>query len=206
MMETEFKYRLMEEGIFNHIVEDRNDKGYGSDGVEVIEMMADYFDTEDLDLRNKGIAYRVRREDDRLIATIKWDLDVEVNQGLTRREEINLVINDERFAENPNIELFISSDAYDVLYNATQGKKLHKVVDMEFTRRQIRVDTGKSISCISEDRGCIHHISGTTIPIYELEIEWYHGDEDDFMNLASEVQEKYGLEFDNSSKLQKAFL
>ena len=202
-METEFKYRLNDEGIFNAIVENCHQKQYSKDATEIINMKAEYFDTDDFSLRNKGIAYRIRYEDDRIIATIKWD--IAVKDGLHIREEINLVVNDEYFAEHPDIELFKSSDAYEVLYDATQGRPLVKAIDMEYTRRQIMVDTGKSISCISEDRGCIHHVEGDILPIYELEIEWYHGDEGDFKALAADIQSTYKLESEDRSKLQRAF-
>ncbi|MBQ6314584.1 MAG: CYTH domain-containing protein, partial [Mogibacterium sp.] len=154
------------------------------------------------DFRQRGIAYRIREENERITATIKWDVDV--SEGLHRREEFNLVVNDERFAEAPDIDLFISSDAYDVLYEAAGHKKLQKTISMDYTRRQFKVDTGKSISCISVDEGIIHHIDGYDVPICELEIEWYYGDESDFIDLATLIQNKYALEPENKSKLQRA--
>ena len=126
-METEFKYKLESSDVFDSIVNSDELSDYlNKDAVETIDMHAVYFDTEDNDLRDAGIAYRIRYENDRITATIKWDINVE--EGLHVREEFNLVINDERFAENPNIEVFKSSDAYDVLYRAAGDKKLVKTV------------------------------------------------------------------------------
>lgn len=203
-METEFKYRLSDKRTFDSIASDEELNESIRENVETIEMKASYFDTEFQDLRHKGIAYRIRQENDRINATIKWDLDV--IDGMSVREEINLVVNDESFAENPDIELFKSSDAYEVLADATQGRKLVKQIEMEFVRRQILADTGKSISCISEDIGVIHCNDGHDEPIFELEIEWYHGDEEDFKELAAKIQEKYELEPELTSKLQRAYL
>jgi len=203
-METEFKYRLNDTTVFDGIVSEMTDAFDTRGDVETIGMRATYFDTEFQDLRHHGIAYRIRHENDRVNATIKWDLDV--IDGLHVREEINLVVNDENFAEKPDIELFKSSDAYEVLANATQGRELVKMIDMNFTRRQILVDTGKSLSCISEDTGTIVHVDGHDVPLMELEIEWYHGDEDDFKALAARIQEKYELQAENISKLQRAFI
>jgi triphosphatase len=166
-------------------------------------MHAAYFDTEDLDVRKKGIAYRIRQEDDRITATIKWE--VNVREGLHRREEFNLVVNDERFAENPDIDIFLSSDAYDVLYEAAGDKKLVRTISMDYIRKQFKVDTGKSISCISSDIGIIRHDKGYDVPIQELEVEWYYGDEEDFRELANLIRTKYGLETEDRSKLQRAF-
>ena len=203
-METEFKFRLNDTSVFDRIVESAEIHSMGIDEVETIEMDATYFDTDDYDLRNKGIAFRTRMEDDRCTATIKWD--VNVSGGLHQREEFNLVVSDERYADKPSIDLFISSDAYDVLKEAAGDKELLKTISMQYSRRQFKVDTGKSISCISADEGIIHHRDGHDVPICELEIEWYYGDEDDFMSLASLIKDKYELEEEDQSKLQRAFV
>ena len=121
-METEYKYSLEDASVFDRIVENAEINRMGLDAVETIDMHAAYFDTADCDFRKRGIAYRIRQEDERCTATIKWD--VNVSEGLHEREEFNLVVNDERFAEHPDIELFISSDAYDVLYEAAGEKPL----------------------------------------------------------------------------------
>ena len=201
-METEFKYSLDDPSVFDEIVKNAGINKMGIEAVETIDMHADYFDTAEGDFRRKGIAYRIRQEDDRCTATIKWD--VNVREGLHQREEFNLVVSDERFAENPDIELFISSDAYDVLHDAAGDKPLIATISMDYQRRQFKVDTGKSISCISVDEGVIHHREGHVVPICELEIEWYYGDEDDFMRLAEFIQNKYELKAEDRSKLQRA--
>ncbi|MGN0673090.1 MAG: inorganic triphosphatase [Anaerovoracaceae bacterium] len=203
-METEFKYKLESSDVFDSIVNSDELSDYlNKDAVETIDMHAVYFDTEDNDLRDAGIAYRIRYENDRITATIKWDINVE--EGLHVREEFNLVINDERFAENPNIEVFKSSDAYDVLYRAAGDKKLVKTVEMNFDRRLVKIDTGKSISALSIDQGIIQDYEGEPVPVCEMELEWYYGDEDDFNSIAEYLSEKYNLVAENESKLQRAF-
>ncbi|MBQ0005235.1 MAG: CYTH domain-containing protein [Clostridiales bacterium] len=202
-METEFKYRVTDASVFDQIIQDPILENHlKNDRAEDIKMHAVYFDTENHDLRKAGIAYRIRYENDRIVATIKWDNMVK--DGLHSREEFNLVINDERFAEEPDIEIFKSSDAYDVLYAAVGDKKLTKLIEMEFDRKLAKVDTGRSISAISIDDGVIHRRDGD-IGILELEIEWYYGDEDDFKELALRIADKYSLEPENASKLQRGF-
>ena len=203
-METEFKFRLDDTSIFDSIVENAEINSAGLDAVEEINMQATYFDTPDMDFRNKGIAFRTRMEDDRCTATIKWD--VEVRDGLHKREEFNLVLSDDRYATKPNIDLFKSSDAYDVLKDAAGDKTLQKVVSMDYLRRQIKVDTGKSICCISLDEGTLEHLDGYKLPICELEVEWYYGDEGDFVELSELIKQKYNLEAEDTSKLQRAFI
>ena len=92
-METEFKFRLNDTSVFDRIVENAEINKMGIDAVETIDMHASYFDTPDQDFRKTGIAYRIRQEDERITATIKWD--VNVREGLHQREEFNLVVNDE---------------------------------------------------------------------------------------------------------------
>lgn len=203
-MEKEYKYTLSDEKIFDKIVEECEFIPVEKRNIESIDMKAVYFDTAERKLLNKGIAYRIRNENDRITATIKWDKDV--RDGYHIREEFNLVVNDERYAENPDIEMFRSSDAYEVLYQAAGDEKLTQMIGMEYKRRQIKIDTGKSISCISVDKGVIHHLDGHDVPVLELEIEWFYGDEDDFMQLATSIQKKYSLVAENISKLQRAFI
>lgn len=203
-METEFKYRLDDASIIQQIIDDPLLDDYvDRDNLEEIGMHAVYFDTEEMDLKKSGIAYRIRYENDRITATIKWDNHVE--NGLHSREEFNLVITDERFAEHPNIDVFESSDAYDVLLQAADHKPLLKKVEMDFVRKLIKVDTGDSISALSFDEGVIHGVHGDK-DVLEMELEWYYGDADDFKDIAGTLAEKYSLQPENISKLQRGFL
>ena len=203
-METDFKYRLDNPALADQILNDPMLDDYvDRDAVEEIRMHAVYFDTEDQDLRKAGIAYRIRYENDRITATIKWDNHVEA--GLHSREEFNLVINDERFAEAPDIDAFESSDAYEVLLAAAGSKKLRKIVEMDFTRRQVKVNTGLSISELSFDDGVIHGVAGE-VRVREMELEWYYGDEDDFCDIAQTLARKYRLTPEDISKLQRGFM
>jgi inorganic triphosphatase YgiF len=93
-----------------------------------------------------------------------------------------------------------------VLKEAACDKKLVRTITMDYQRRQLKVDTGKSISCISIDEGVIHHADGHNVPVCELEIEWYYGDENDFIELANMIQSKYELVTENRSKLQRALI
>ncbi len=203
VMETEFKFSLDSLSVFDRISGDEEISGMKIGDVETIEMHADYFDTPDYGLYKNGIGFRIRRENGRSIATVKWD--VSTGDGLYKREEYNLNVKDEESARNPGIDLFASSNVYDVLREAAGDRSLVPAVSMDFLRRQFKVDTGKSISCISADEGEIRRIDGNIVPVCELEIEWYYGDEEDFMKLASFIRTKYGLESENASKLERAF-
>ena len=70
--------------------------------------------------------------------------------------------------------------------------------------REVRVDTGVSISVLSVDEGEIKTLNGD-IPILELEIELYAGDKDDMIALGRKLEEKYHLKRGNRSKFQCRF-
>lgn len=205
-METEFKYSLSGPEMVQIMLQDPLIRESVKKGAkDDIEMHAVYFDTEDEDFRKAGIAYRLRQENDRLTATIKWDAHVDKATGLHEREEVNLVVNDETLFEHPVIEIFESSDAYPVLRRAAGDKRLIKTVEMVFNRQLIKVNTDKSLSAISFDIGWIDGERGR-VPVNEVEVEWYHGDEEDFKEIAGYLADKYNLVPEKNSKLQRGFV
>lgn len=204
-METEFKYRLSGPMDVKRIMADQLLMGSVSKGsIDDIDMHAVYFDTEDEDLRKAGIAYRLRQENDRVTATIKWDAHVNASTGLHERKEVNLVVNDDKLFYSPNIDLFESSEAYPVLKKAAGNKKLVKTVEMQFNRQLVKINTGSSLSAVSFDVGWIDGECGR-VQVNEMEIEWYHGDREDFRSLAAELADKYDLVPEDVSKLQRGF-
>ena len=76
------------------------------------------------------------------------------------------------------------------------------MMDIYFKRRQMRLDTGKSISELSVDQGQIV-CNGKVAPISELEIELYSGEEDDMKALGDDMADKYGLIAENTSKFKR---
>lgn len=85
---------------------------------------------------------------------------------------------------------------------AVGDKPLKPIMNIDCLRRQISVDTGKSISVVSLDIGTILTDTATA-PITELEIELYSGDEDDMISLGRELASKYNLIPENKSKFQR---
>ena len=199
-MEIELKYYLNDEiakeRIFNdkHLTEIKD-----PDFDETIEMKAVYMDTAQKDLMKKEMAFRVRKEGERLVATLKWGGSAK--EGLHVRGELNVPV-DEQFLQSPSVDVFKGSEIYEEIKVAAGDKPLQNVMEMDFTRKQIRVDTGKSISVISLDEGWIRTIVGNA-PISELEIEFYSGDQDDMIALGLELAVKYNLQPSDKSKYQR---
>ena len=147
----------------------------------------------------KEIAFRVRHEYSKYVATLKWGGSAE--EGLHVRGELNVPV-DEGFLEAPTLEVFKGSEIYDEIADVAGSKKLVSVMEMNFVRREIRLDTGLSIDVLSVDEGEIKTADGT-LPLLELEIELYTGDKDDMIALGRKLEEKYHLKRGNRSKYQR---
>ena len=199
-MEIELKFLVEEELTRERILQDDHlRKLAGEEALEVIPMKAVYYDTEEKDLLKKMYAFRVRYEDVRPVATMKWGGGVE--EGLHQRGELNVTVN-EVFSECPNVDIFKGSEIYEEIAEAVGEKPLIPVMEMNFVRKQMHVDTGKSISVVSFDEGEIRTAGGTA-PISEVEVELYSGDQDDMIALGKELAAKYNLTPGNKSKYQR---
>ena len=199
-MEVELKFlienKLAQERIFKdkHLVEIMDE---GTE--EQLRLEATYFDTEDFDLCNRKIAFRVRMENDKLVATLKWG-GAAVN-GLHVRGELNVPV-EVSYVNNPQIDVFKGSELYGELKSAVGNKPLKPIMNINCLRKQMAVDTGKSISVVSLDIGEIV-TDKKVLPITELEIELYSGDKDDMVKLGQELTLKYNLVPENKSKFQR---
>lgn len=199
-MEIELKYLVEDEFTRERILQDGHllemaDK----ETAETVHMKAVYYDTEDRALLKKQFAFRVRYEDVLPVATMKWGGGAE--DGLHQRGELNVTVNEE-FAAAPNVDIFRGSEIYEEIREAAGGRVLIPVMEMEFSRQQVHVDTGKSISVVSCDLGEIRTAGGTA-PISEVEVELYSGDQEDMIALGNELAAKYNLTPGNKSKYQR---
>ena len=75
-------------------------------------------------------------------------------------------------------------------------------MEVDSVRHQVRIDTGKSISELSVDKGEVR-VGEKSAPILELEIELFSGEEADMIALGNSLAEKYGLEASNISKFKR---
>ena len=166
---------------------------------QTVFMKATYFDTDDFDLSRNDMAYRIRCEDDNLIACLKWGGK---NEGaLHTREEINIPVKDAK----PNPVTFEESDVGGDLMRIIDGKALHPIMDMRIERRRFRIDTQKSLLEVSIDNGTIVTEKGTS-PICEVEIEMFSGEQEDFLSVGDRLAEKYGLVSEKQSKFYRGLL
>ena len=199
-MEIDLKYLFEDEASKDAIFNDKYILKVKDEGSETVTPMhAIYLDTQDNALMKKEIAFRVRHEYSKYVATLKWGGSAE--EGLHVRGELNVPV-DEGFLEAPTLEVFKGSEIYDEIADVAGSKKLVSVMEMNFVRREIRLDTGLSIDVLSVDEGEIKTADGT-LPLLELEIELYTGDKDDMIALGRKLEEKYHLKRGNRSKYQR---
>jgi triphosphatase len=214
-MEIELKYNIENNELMNKIwndahlasIEEKDSRG-------VIPMKAAYFDTQDFDLAQNGLAFRIRREGDRCVGTLKvrdnasdeGGLDVselEENgrdvSGLYARDEINVPIKDEACFLNPDPTVFKESDQGQTLLDIIGDKPVICVFETIFTRKKFRIDSNDTICEVSIDEGEI--IAGDrSLPIHELEIELFSGDLEELLHIGEDIASRYRLEPEELSK------
>ena len=101
-----------------------------------------YFDTEDLVLQKNDIAYRVRQEGTKVVASLKWN--GETNGALHCREELNVNLgNDADTSPVPSV--FSESEVGQKMLTLIGDKPLVCIMEVNVLRRHMRVDIGKSL-------------------------------------------------------------
>jgi inorganic triphosphatase YgiF len=160
-------------------------------------MKAAYFDTEDYELSQNDVAFRVRKEGSRIIASLKWN-DA-VGGGLHTREEINVPVDDPACFLMPAPDIFKESEVGKDVAKMIGDRPLVSILETKFLRSRVRVDTGDAICEISLDDGDIITDFGE-IHITEMEIELFSGNQDGLLKLGATLAEKYGLETEPKSK------
>lgn len=169
------------------------------DSEENIPMEAVYFDTEDKRLHREGIAFRVRREGNAFIATLKWNGSSD--DGMHKREEINIPTTEDKL-KTPDVEIFEQSQMYETIKDVIGTRLLMPLISMNFNRHQARVDTGKAIFEVSIDEGTVSY-KDKEEPILELEIELYSGNAAELLAFGDELSAKYQLIPENKSKFKR---
>ena len=197
-MEIELKYAIADKETSERIW---NDPKLASmeeeDSREKLLMKAVYFDTEDFDLSRKDIAFRIRAEGERTVASLKWN---GTNDGaLHTRQEINVPVSDDSCLILPDPSIFKESDVGMEVLEFIGDKQLLGIIEMTIMRKRLRVDTGKSIIEVSVDNGEIKTDKGIA-PVCEVELELFTGNCDELLALGECLAKTYGLQPEKRSK------
>jgi len=193
-MEIELKYRIPDDETAEMIWENKLFLGLEEENTrEELNIDAKYFDTDEFDLARNEVAFRIRREGERLIASLKWKGHSE--DGLHVREEINVPVEN----DIPDIEVFHESNLGCEVCKFVEGKDLKCVLQTVCMRRRFRIDTGTGLFEFSIDKGEIQTQYGTE-PISEVEIELFTGETEELLQIGSKLQQAYDLQEENRSK------
>lgn len=164
-----------------------------------VAMEAVYFDTPDQALKQAGIAYRVRKEGEEWVATVKTGGSS--GGGLHRRQEYNVIVAD----SEPRIDAFAGLPVGSQLQEAIGQQPLLPIHKTVFERKLAQVEYTNSRIELAIDEGLI--IAGEqTEPIREIELELKAGDPADLLRLGAELSREAVLVPEPKSKYYRALL
>ncbi len=200
-MEIELKYIIDDDDLIPSLMDDRMLTGIEIPGSRnTLSMRAIYFDTEDGDLLKDRAAFRARIEGDRYVATFKANSIVE--EGVHKREEINIVFDDEHFIEEPDLSIFGDSNIVQKYISRIGEKDFIRLMEMHFVRELFRVKLNESIIEVCMDQGDIY-VGDETAPICEMEMELQSGIIEDVKTLGEMIENAYGLVPSRKSKFAR---
>jgi inorganic triphosphatase YgiF len=197
-MEIEMKYAIADKATAEAIWEDAYLSEIGEvDSRETLFMKSAYFDTESRILSAHDVAFRVRMEGNRVVASLKWNGESE--NGLHRREEVNVPVVDPACFIKPSPEIFKESETGREMIELIGRDSLESMLEIRYLRRRMRIDNGRSILEVAIDTGSILTDFGE-LPICELEIELFSGEEEDVVTIGIEFAKRFQLTPLNESK------
>lgn len=196
-MEIELKYAVKDSETAERIWNDPYLKKLEEkDSRDAEDFAGKYYDTDDMILQKNDISFRMRREGKKLVATLKWN--GEVNGPLHCREELNINLGD-CSDTSPQPSVFSESEEGKRLMELIGDRELHCIMEVNVLRKQFRVDTGKSLVEVSLDEGKIVTENGSE-PVCELELELFGGEEEEMLELGDRLAGEYELEMGTISK------
>lgn len=171
----------------------------GQLGSAQFKMAARYFDTADLQLNQKRIAYRLRRENDALVATVK--AGGSSAGGLHKRLEINRPV----ASEAADLSVFKGIDEIAAVVDYLEKAALQVIVETDFHREAVLLEQAGSRIEIALDQGSVR-AGGQTRPILEVELELKSGNERELQLLGEEFQRRFPLRPEPKSKFFRGLL
>ena len=222
-MEIELKYLINDETKADHIWKELNGyPGLVSGSAEEKLMHAVYFDAADERLSKEKIAVRVRREGEKLVATVKWGGNLRkaesagavvdqargAGEALHARPELNVPVGDDSWFTAPPSDLFGDSEIGQRIVELLGKEPLVPLLETKFMRRLVQIcvrteDREEHMLCeAAVDTGSI--VAGTkSEPICELELELLEGDSAALVKLGGELEARYGLVAGEKSKFAR---
>lgn len=199
--EVELKLAFSDPGVWDKIDEDpivRKKSIPMSGQMEGLESI--YFDTPSQLLRQEGLAYRIRRQGEDWIATIK---DEGTSQGgLHQRQEWSVSVE----GPVPDLQVFSGTPVWPALEKILGQESLQELFFTRFLRKSFDLITpGGGVVELAADLGEI--IAGEkTLPIQEIELELKKGDVADVLKLGCDLAKRYALMPHSHSKYHRGLI
>jgi len=167
----------------------------GGGGRQVLD--ARYFDTPTYCLQKAELAYRIRREGEQWVATVKGGgLS---SGGLHERQEWNIVVHDAQ----PDITVFQGTDIGKKLIELVGGQSLEPIIITKFERRTLDIIMPDHSQIeVAADQGTIVAGSGNT-PILEVELELKSGKPSALLRLGAALAREFPLLPESDSKFYR---
>lgn len=162
-------------------------------------MAARYFDTAELALHKNRAAYRIRREDDALVATLK--AGGSSTNGLHRRLEVNVPVE----SAQADLSVFAGIEEIAAVVASLQRAKLQVVAETDFVRETVLLDSSGTLIEIALDRGIIR-AGAKTAPILEVELELKSGAQQEIERLGAVLCQNLPLRPEPQSKFYRGLL
>lgn len=193
--EVELKLQVLDETAWTRIVNKIKTLPEAS-GYEKILLAANYFDTMDGFLHKARLAYRVRKENDQWVATIKGGGCV-VN-GMHKRAEWNVKVEN----GEADLQAFAKTTVDQSILKELSTKKLIPIVQTNFVREVVILMIDDNKIEVALDKGIIIG-NGNKIPILEIELELKEGKEKILMEIGEKLIKEFPLKLSNKSKFAR---
>jgi triphosphatase len=170
-------------------------------GSEITQQLeARYFDTPSHALQKAKLAYRIRREGENWVATVKDSGSSK--GGLHARQEWNQIVSH----NEPDVEVFSHMEIGAKLQEVAGDEILEPILITSFERRKVDVvmPDGSTVE-VAADKGTI--IAGEkTAPILEIELELKTGQAGSLFMLGAALAKEYPLLPETKSKFYRGLL
>lgn len=200
-MEIELKYIVENETKANKIFRFLEKEGLvKKEKIYKKDLNAIYYDTSDLSLKKNKIALRTRSEGKEIYATLKWGGSE--SAGLHKREEINILVNNETIKDKINIELFKELNIYSKLQNIIKNNKLVKLFETKVVREIAIIKIEETEIEFVYDNGSIF-AENKNDKISEIEMELIQGSEKELLKFGNMISKKFNIHPSSVSKFER---
>ena len=202
-LELELKLKVPDKYAAQRLCEDSDILLYAQEPLREMRMEAIYYDTSSHALTQRKWSLRIRREDERLVATFKCNRPGKVEKGLFFRDEWQCEIS---AGENPLLvaERLVEEGAPRELLEILENAELEERCRIRYLRRLAVLRLPKGLTCeFSLDDGMIY-ADGKEQEMLEMELEVLYGDEEQAVALCAAWASRYGLTYEYASKYERA--